>query len=64
MSRGCRRAVSLALDPSRDTLLDQRRFERERPNTRLKLAGRGGRLAGKGLLLSAAAPARSLSPIR
>ena len=35
-----------------------------RPNKRLKLSGRGGRLVGKGSLLIAAAPARSLSAIR
>ena len=34
------------------------------PNMRLKLAGRGGRSVGKGSLLNAAAPARSLSAIR
>ena len=33
-------------------------------NLRLKLSGRGGRLVGKGSILIAAAPARSLSAIR
>ena len=36
----------------------------KQPNLRLKLSGRGGRLVGKGFLLIAAAPARSLSAIR
>jgi hypothetical protein len=34
------------------------------PNQRLKLSARGGRLAGKGSILSAAAAGRSLSAIR
>ena len=34
------------------------------PNMRLKLSGRGGRPLGKGSLLIAAAPARSLSATR
>ena len=37
---------------------------RWRPDLRLKLSGRGGRLVGKGFLLMAAAPTRSLSAIR
>jgi hypothetical protein len=34
------------------------------PNPRLKLSGRGGRVVGNWSVLSAAAPARSLSAIR
>jgi hypothetical protein len=34
------------------------------PNMRLKLSGRGGRSKGKGSLLIAAAPARSLNAAR
>ena len=34
------------------------------PNLRLKLSGRGGRTVGKGSILIAAAPARSLSATR
>ena len=37
---------------------------RVRPNQRLKLSARGGRLIGKGSILIAAAAGRSLSAIR
>ena len=36
----------------------------EPPNQRMKLAWRGGRLKGNGLILMAAAAPRSLCPIR
>ena len=60
---GCLAGCCLSSEPL-ERLCSRFDGDCERPNQRLKLAARGGRLVGNGSVLSAAAAGRSLSAIR